>query len=128
MLSHMLARSARAPVALAIALLGLAGAFGAGCVSSGEPGDPNAPVATLWLDDQGRAHVAGERFDLDDEGSAKELIAWLRAWHAGHPGETLLMGAEHGTDGAYLTALADRLEEAGVEDWRMNLSARPPDG
>jgi hypothetical protein len=106
-------------------LLGVA-SVALGCTSVEAPVDPDAPVATLWLDDEGRAHVEGRRFELDDSDSDAELIAWLRKWLAGHPEETLLMGVQRGTDGAFLSALADRLEEAGIDDWRMNLSASPP--
>lgn len=115
-------------VAIVVALLLLACARVAGCASVAEPIDPDAPVAELWLDDRGRAHVGGDTFELDEADGAAELVAWLREWRVGHPGGTLLMGVERGTDAAYLTALADRLEEAGVEGWRMNLSARKPGG
>lgn len=125
MLSPMHASPSRAR-AIVLVLLACAGV--AGCATVAEPIDPDAPAATLWLDDRGRAHVDGDRFDLGEADAPGELIAWLRRWLAGHPGEALLMGVERGTDAAFLTALADRLEEAGVESWRMNLSARKPGG
>ena len=117
----------RAPLLVRSACaLALAGGLSQGCVTpeASVPADADAAAEPeLVVERDGTLRFAGVGWDTADPNQQADLTRLLERWYADQRAGTLRIVSQTGTPWSEVERLLEVLQEAGVEDYRIDLNA-----